>query len=371
MTQAMRAFVLGVVLSFAAGGCDSTSSHAPDASANPAPHRLGANVPIPTCTVAGTILTCNGTGELSSWQANAGVMPDGGAGSVWYQSADAGMQPINCSAGQGILWTNGVPSCASFGQGTYGDGSDGAVTADGTSTVTCLGAPSADVYTLTRDCFFSSLTVQSAATIQEAGYRIFVAGTATVNGHVSTDGGNGVSGSGHGAGGGGGTVPNTPLAGGATGGATGAAGGNVTNSLGGAGGAAGSTAGGTQTAPSATYEALRNAVQAISGYVCGNVSGTFGCTPIYGGAGGGAYGGGTPYGGGGGGGYTVFVAEILSGSGSITANGGTGAGGGGGGVDVVVYHAESSWTGTATANGGATTSGGSNGSNGTTLVFQQ
>lgn len=105
-------------------------------------------------------------------------------------------------------------TCASGGSGSpaieswAGDGSDGAITADGTTTLTCLGAPSATVYTLTRDCFFTTLTVNTSTTIKTAEYRILASTSLTNNGTIAANGANGGNG-GNAAGATGGTAGST------------------------------------------------------------------------------------------------------------------------------------------------------------------
>jgi len=77
------------------------------------------------------------------------------------------------------------------GTGAYfawgGDGSDGAVTFDGSTTILTL-VPSSSIYTLTRDIFCTDLTVNNGVTIKTANYAIFCTGTFTVNGTVHNDG---------------------------------------------------------------------------------------------------------------------------------------------------------------------------------------
>jgi len=69
-----------------------------------------------------------------------------------------------------------------------GSGFDGSVTADGAATVTCLGAPAANVYSMTRDCFFTALTVNNGVTVKAQNFAIFVQGTLTCNGTISNSG---------------------------------------------------------------------------------------------------------------------------------------------------------------------------------------
>lgn len=58
----------------------------------------------------------------------------------------------------------------------YGTGADGDAVLDGTTTVLSM-APSASVYTMTRDMYFNDLTINTSCRLQPNGYRIFVKGT--------------------------------------------------------------------------------------------------------------------------------------------------------------------------------------------------
>lgn len=251
-----------------------------------------------------------------------------------------------------------------------GDGSDGSVTADGTSTVPCLGVPAASTYTMTRDCYFTVFVVNSGVIIKTASNRILastsIASSGTIQNAGTVGGGGGAaSGTNHSVGGTNGTNSSTLGAGslaaplsagagktGATGGtgvgssgtagtspggsgttltgssgATGAGGGNGGtsgasggNNAGGTGGAAGSA--GTSTLAKSSphevsraavlYDALGNAFQPIA---------------VNGGAGSGAAGGGdgTNAGGGGGGsgGNGGFGGPIVMISPAITLNTGS------------------------------------------------
>ena len=133
----------------------------------------------------------------------------------------------------------------------FGDGSDGAITFDGTTTVLGL-VPSSLTYTLNRSIFCSSITVNGTVIIKTAGFKIFCTGTLTNNGTISNQGGAGGAG-GASTGGTAGTagiaVPAGDLGGsgagglgglGATGnGGNGAAGTGVSFSMGNSGGAGG------------------------------------------------------------------------------------------------------------------------------------
>src|SRR5437870_292192 len=79
--------------------------------------------------------------------------------------------------------------------GMFGDGSDGAVTFDGSSTVLGL-VPSSSTYTLNRSIFCSAITVNGGVTIRTAGYRIFCTGTLTNSGTITNAGAAGSNNSG-------------------------------------------------------------------------------------------------------------------------------------------------------------------------------
>lgn len=286
--------------------------------------------------------------------------------------------------------------------GQLGDGSDGAVNFDGTSTVLGL-VPAAGVYTLTRDIFCTTLQVGgggTATTILTNGWRIFHTGTATnaANGTISAAGNAAATlSNNHGAGGATGTGAlgggRPGSAGVATGGAgqgtasagvgTGApgAGGNGSTGTGGAsiGGPPGSGSGWLRTPFPVLATALFNssAVQRVDG----------------GGGGSGGGGDGTNFGGGGGsgGGVVAMVGAALVNNGTITAaggnggtpstvatNGGCGGGGGGAGGLVLTYTLSAptgsgSMTaaggngGTKVTNGSGTAANGGNGANGVVL----
>jgi hypothetical protein len=256
---------------------------------------------------------------------------------------------------------HGLPAAPSSagGLGVYGDGSDGTVTWDGTTTI--LGIvpnPSSavnGVYTLTRDVFTSGATINSGITINCAGFRYHDAATLTNNGTISNNGGaaSGTNGAQAGV-----QTPQgtymTLSVNGATGNTgNGSPGTSNTVCLGGAGGAGGTGAastagsGGTSTAPVATIGVPRTVVSAWWGI--GMEYNTVANYKV--GAGGGSGGGdATNHGGGGGaGGGGLFVAaKIFAGIGAIQARGGhggtvttstlgaAGGGGGGGGCVVVV-----------------------------------
>lgn len=250
----------------------------------------------------------------------------------------------------------------------FGDGSDGAVTI------------SVDT-TLTRDMYYSSLTVNSAINLTTAGFKIFVSGTLSNAGTIRHNGTAGAAGSGITSGAGGAGAAAGTLGAGATGATTGAAaaaagqaGGASATAMGesaGAGGAGG-TGGAGGAAGVATYAPHRNTAPAI----------VYGITLITGGAGGGSGGNGSTSGGtrgnggggGGGGGIVYLRASTLTNTGTISAlggaggagaasvgTGGNGGGGGGGGGGVIYLLYRTVTLGTATVAGGAGGAAGANG----------
>jgi len=279
-----------------------------------------------------------------------------------------------------------------IGSRWYGTGIDGALVFDGVSTVTGSGffglsiVPAAGIYTLTRDTFASSMTVDAGVEVVTGGYRLFVLGALVLNGKITSNGGAGSDG-GVTAGGTGGVRPwdpaTKPLNSGVTNGVTftggaadagsggsgsagqpptsthiggaigiGAAGSDGGSLQGGGGGANNAgTGGGTVTALPTTNQFL-NAhhgfviAQAVAGR---NVVNAQLGTSSSGGGGHGAAG--DAVGGGGGGGGAsgangVVCARTITGVGSIEARGGNGGasggtkggggGGGGGGIATVV-----------------------------------
>lgn len=217
----------------------------------------------------------------------------------------------------------------------FGDGSDGNIALDGTTTFNAFSALSAGVYTLSRDVYFADCTITSTAKIATNGFRVFVAGTLDLSASQSgaivyRNGGNGGSTAGQTAGtnspfgGSGGTIMSGTANGGN--GASGAAGNGGTGlsgtaissgysgGSGGAGGAGGLGSGGTAGVGGAGVSAAasRFVFKFIDIDFRRFAQGSASLTTINGGAGGG--------GGGAGGGST-----------SLNAGGG-GAGGGGAGI---------------------------------------
>lgn len=241
----------------------------------------------------------------------------------------------------------------------FGGGADGVITWDGSTTNGCSSLVSS-TYTLTRDCFPSSTTVNSGVTIVEAGYGLFVQGSAAGSGTIQNNGGAGTTGGAGGAAtgvrwatGGAGSVPgggatqasNTPnpfipTVSGASSGCPNGANGSL--GAGGGGGSGGASCGAANSGtPGAGSVAMPNAnlgplwKDLLRGHSeINNIQWSVGAG---GGAGGNCTGGGTRGGGGGGGGLVVFTARDITGPLVIQALGGAGGagtgqcGGGGGG----------------------------------------
>lgn len=276
----------------------------------------------------------------------------------------------------------------------FGDGSDGAIIFDGTTTVLGL-VPASGVYTMNRDIFATNLSVSGSTTILfTANFRIFCTGVlATIlGGKISNDGpaaAGQVAGT---------ATTSGSLFGGSSGGIGGAGGSgagangtSLTNALGGAGGNASGTTGGTVTAPSATLGSPRAFSTSTSGYLVGNNAGSAAVVALRGGTGGGGGAGGTGTGGGGGAGAGVMVIAAyvlsLSSAGDIHCAGGhggispagnnaNGGGGGGGGLLILVYGSKNGLVFSATINcnfgvgGTGGVSGGGGGSVGSLIEIQ-
>ena len=268
----------------------------------------------------------------------------------------------------------------------YGDGSDGAITFDGSTTYT-FATLNGSTYTLTRDIFATTITVDILITVITGGYRVFAQNSLTVNGELHNNGsagsgttagagglggffkagGAGAAGLGTGSAGAAGTAQATPTANTWVGG------------LGGKGamGRASNTTftGGMITSANITVPAdadggnrvPSNFINYLTRYVVGATN--WQMTPSIGGGSGAKSATGTTAtsgAGGGGGGICFVAAPVITGSGVISANGGAGGnaagtggnfgGGGGGGGGVMCMIAKTSdITPTAVGGNGGTT----------------
>lgn len=275
-----------------------------------------------------------------------------------YVCLDATVGAAVWSVGSGVV----------ISDGWYGNGVDGSLTTVG------------DV-TLTRDTFYTNLTVSAGTNIKPNGWRLYVSDTLTIaaTGTINDDGNPGVgtaAGTGltlrgalgaqsaaGGAGSGGGT-------GGTFGGAQATCTVNASFNLpnGGAGGAGGANVGGNAGLATA-YNAQVSLNTVWPCLTLGHVFGRGSSSNVYNGGGGGGGGGssavGTTGGGGGsGGGGAAVHARTINNAGRISASGGNGGnaagaanggggGGGGGGYAVVIYRTVTgSGLGTIQANGG-------------------
>jgi hypothetical protein len=250
----------------------------------------------------------------------------------------------------------------------FGDGSDGAFTANGVTAMP--GATlSGSTYTLTRDVYFTDLTVNSGVTIDTHGYRIYCRGTLSGAGTISS---NGLASTSRSAGTGG---LNGSVSGGSVGGDGGLQNGAGTaapavgrghGGIGGAGGAGTGFAGGAApTSPLPPLGGIRRSLNELIDAVWWNT--TAAAMQVIFGGGGGSGGGGSSAaaggGGGGGGGVVIVAVRVLSGTLAFAAKGGAGGpalgtnagggGGGGGGAIHLLYGNKLGWSGTTDVSGGA------------------
>lgn len=287
----------------------------------------------------------------------------------------------------------------------FGDGSDGAKVVAGTET-------------LTRDMYYTTLSVPVATILNTANFRVFVTTSSTVNGIIRNNGNAGTAGSGATKGIGGaalaaGSMPAGSFAGGnggdggGTNGTAGSVGSNSTyaaaSSTGAAGGAGGNGNPGTGAAGGAggtnTGTVTNTPRNLVAAYNLSQRDGSpLNTSPGSGGGGGGGGNGANTQGGGGGGGgssggFLYLASPIIVNSGTISANGGNGGnggngvtgggvgyggggggGGGNGGVVMLVYGKMTN-TGTVSAAGGTGGIGGTapingvNGANGNSGIL--
>lgn len=149
---------------------------------------IGGNIAASTITASNLTVS-----QLSAISANLGSIT---AGSI---NINSGTSSIDSSGnaifksiqvgGSSVLYT-----ISDQGIFSYGDGSDGTATCDGSTSVAGMSL-AGSTYTLTRDVYFSSLTINNGVTVNPNGYRIFVKVTLTVNGAISGNGANGATGS--------------------------------------------------------------------------------------------------------------------------------------------------------------------------------
>jgi hypothetical protein len=247
-------------------------------------------------------------------------------------------------------------------EGIFGDGSDGALTFNGSSTILGM-VPSSNTYTMTRDIYGTTITVNSGVKIITAGWRIFASVSLNNAGTIHNNGGAGVASTN-------GTAQPTGFFKKGENGLAVAAG--TSFSVGGNGGN-----GGSQLSPGVINGGLAGAVPANCGgwrhipmaFTLRTIDAAGTSRVFEGGAGGsaGTAEGGSGLGGGAGagGGILAIIAKSITNTGTISANGGNGenganatgtgrrgGGGGGGGGAVILVYMEIPTVGTVTANGG-------------------
>jgi hypothetical protein len=264
-----------------------------------------------------------------------------------YSKIAYGITQLFARVSDGTVYQITPTAAGSTVKGIYGDGSDGALTVVGT-------------VTMTRDMYFTALTVPAGATLITAGYRVFAKTSIVVEGTIHNNGsnGSGATGGASGASGSlrsGGSGGTSTVSGAGSGGAsqqlpsnyTGTAGAGGSSSTGG-GGVAGSRA----FLSASNLSDPRYSMVMSVGWTLAQGSNAVSAGPGGGsGRGNGAVAGG---GGGGGGGLVTLCSPIIDNSiGAIQARGGSGAstaavncGGGGGGAGGIVYLVTDSYVGT-------------------------
>ena len=274
----------------------------------------------------------------------------------------------------------GAPGTINYG-GLFGDGSDGSATLDGTATVSWASKASS-TYTMTRDCYMTSLTVNNGVTLVNPGGKFMIfctaAGTVTNNGTITAAGGN-ASGATAGTASGSGTL-NGNGAGGAGQTGNGSAGASVAQgALIGVGASGAGGAGGTGTAGASAGVNSNNANNWLHrpAVIAAGLAGVSANPKVLcgapGGGGGGGDGSNAAWRRGAGGGFLAILAGAVVNNGTITVAGGNGAngvagnagGGGGGGGGCIWAGTLTAWTaGTVSVAGGTQGSGVGTGSNG-------
>ena len=338
---------------------------------------LGGGAPtIQTGAGALTVVTFEslngGTGWYGAQITGAPALPLditlGGTGAI--DSNDA----LNALAGEGVL-------------SIFGNGNDGAIVFDGTTTYSGFSSLSGSTYTLTRDVQGAGITVNNGVVVTTSSatgtFRIFCQGIVTINsgGTISADG-NAASGATAGA-----VLASGSLVGGRAGGAggvsgTGQGGNGVNANMGVAGGTGGAAGGGggtggtagtvTESGTNVVTNVFNTPFPLLTG-ICSYGGFTLQIGFGAGGSGGGGASGEAGGGGGGGGGIVAAFAYNVINNGTITAAGGiggdgagTGAGGGGGGAGgLIIAYTLSGWTeGTTNVAGGTGGTGPGSGANG-------
>lgn len=254
----------------------------------------------------GTTLTVTGSLVVSSIDIpdtmTANSFHVDSSGNAWWGATTLGSSVANIlNTGAAVfksIQIGGTSLQYTVGDGgifSYGDGSDGAGTADGSTALT--GATlAANVYTLTRDVYYTTLTISTGVTIKPTGYRIFCSTSLTING-TGTISGIGNAGGAGGTGGNGGNG----IGQGGTNGTAGAAGsaladgylkGSLAGKTAGSGGAGGFNGAGTVGTVGSDGSNTSNSIgsDAANG-TAGGAGGTFNGAPATGGGAAGGAGG--------------------------------------------------------------------------------
>lgn len=128
---------------------------------------VGNNIAASTITASNLTIT-----QLSAITANMGSIT---AGSIVINSGVASISAIGAAVFKSIQvgGSNVQYTLNDDGIFSYGDGSDGTVTCDGSTSVVGMSL-SGSTYTLTRDVYFKNITINDSITLITNGYRIFI-----------------------------------------------------------------------------------------------------------------------------------------------------------------------------------------------------
>lgn len=259
---------------------------------------------------------------------------------------------------------NKTVSQANYGN-LFGDGSHGAAVLDGVATVGFAALTGGNTYTMNRDAFCTTLTINAGQTLIPSGYKIYCTGTLTNNGTIRADGVSATTFAG-GVNTSGGTYRTFEVGGTGGTGNTGAGGAGADGGIGSNSGNGGTGSSGAAGLKGAGYAASFGWPREAQGVASGvfNAAGTVVAHKGQAGGGGGGGDGANRGGGGGAGASTIAIfAVAVVNTGTISAVGGSGftptvgnCGGGGGGAGGQVWlYTLSAWTnsGTTTLTGGA------------------
>ncbi|MDE2104917.1 MAG: hypothetical protein KGL39_47205, partial [Patescibacteria group bacterium] len=133
---------------------------------------------------AGSISVVNGGDTVFFTPNGTYAIGSGPTGSPTFTVTPAGV--MNCTGAT----VNGSPIA---NEDVYGDGSDGTVTFDGSTSVTGFSL-SGGVYTQTRDVYFADMTVNSGVTVKTASYNVYANGSVSISGTIGPIGADGTAG---------------------------------------------------------------------------------------------------------------------------------------------------------------------------------